>query len=721
MKHKKRRKKTSGRSNTAQLGKMVLAFLNEKPFQRFTLKKIAKALKVRKHNAKIELEAFLNAMAKKDLIHKHPNETYQSVTSAETEHVTGTVDFVNARFAYIIPEGEENAEDVWVKSGSLRGAMDRDKVKIRVYKNSRRNRLEGEVVEIVERNTEEFVGHIEISNRFAFVVPNSRKIHTDIFIPLDDINGAEHKDKVVIKIIEWPHGDDSPVGKVTRVLGKSGENDTEIHAIMFEYGLPFDFPQEVEAEANKIPLEIPGSEIKKRRDLRDTTTFTIDPLTAKDFDDALSVKQLDNGNWEIGVHIADVTHYVKPNSILEKEAFRRATSVYLVDRTVPMLPENLSNGLCSLRPNEDKLTFSAIFELDPKGNIIEEWFGRTVIHSDRRFTYEEAQEVLETGEGDFKEELFKLNELAKLLNKKRFRAGAISFESVELYFELDEKGKPVGLFPKIRKDAHKLIEEFMLLANKRVAEFVFNQRKGKVKNTMVYRVHEDPDPERVDIFAKFLKRFGYNISQESGGAFSKSLNQLSKDIEGKTIQNIIQYQAIRTMAKARYTTEPIGHYGLAFKHYSHFTSPIRRYPDMMAHRLLQHYLDGGQPVDKKEYEEKCKHSSEREKRAADAERASIKYKQVEFMETFLNKELDGFISGTTDWGIYVEMNETKCEGMIRLSDMKDDYYAYDEEAQMVIGKKFKEKFMIGDPLRVKVKATNLDKRTIDLELIGRLD
>ncbi|MBX2840472.1 MAG: ribonuclease R [Flammeovirgaceae bacterium] len=720
MKHKKRRNKTSRRDNTAQLGKMVLAFLNEKPFQRFTLKKIAKALKIRKHNAKIELEAYLNAIAKKGLIHKHPNDSYQSIASAETEHVVGTVDYVNARFGYIIPDGDEKAEDVWVKSRSMRGAMDRDKVKIRVYKNSQRDRLEGEVIEILERNTEEFVGHIEISNRFAFVVPNSRKIHTDIFIPLDDIHEAQHKDKVVVKIIEWPHGDDSPVGKVTRVLGKSGENDTEIHAIMFEYGLPFEFPQEVDAEADKIPLDIPASEIKKRRDLRDITTFTIDPLTAKDFDDALSVKQLDNGNWEIGVHIADVTHYVKPNSLLEKEAYKRATSVYLVDRTVPMLPENLSNGLCSLRPNEDKLTFSAIFELDSKGNIMDEWFGRTVIHSDRRFTYEEAQEVLETGEGDFKEELFKLNELAKLLNKKRFRAGAISFESVELYFELDEKGKPIGLLPKIRKDAHKLIEEFMLLANKKVAEFVHNQRKGKIKNTMVYRVHDNPDPERVDIFAKFLKRFGYTISQETG-AFSKSLNQLSKDIEGKTIQNIIQYQAIRTMAKAKYTTDPIGHYGLAFKHYSHFTSPIRRYPDMMAHRLLQHYLDAGQPVDKKEFEEKCKHSSEREKRAADAERASIKYKQVEFMETFLNKELDGFISGTTDWGIYVEMNDTKCEGMIRLADMKDDYYAFDEEAQMVIGKKFKEKFMIGDNLKVKVKATNLDKRTIDLELVGRLD
>jgi ribonuclease R len=485
---------------------------------------------------------------------------------------------------------------------------------------------------------------------------------------------------------------------------------------MFEFGLPFEFPEEVEKEAEKIPEKITKAEIKKRRDLRDTTTFTIDPVNAKDFDDALSVKKIGEQLWEIGIHIADVTHYVVPGTILEKEAADRATSVYLVDRTIPMLPEKLSNNLCSLRPHEDKLTFSAIFHINEQGHVLEEWFGRTVIHSDRRFTYEEAQEIIESSEGEFADELRLLNDLAIKMREKRFKTGAISFESVEYFFELDDQGKPLRMVPKERKDAHKLVEEFMLLANKKVAEFVYGLRKGRVKNTMVYRVHEDPDPDKVTLLYNFVKRFGHTIQTE-GKALAHSLNRLADTLEGKPEQNIVTYQAIRTMSKARYTTEPLGHYGLAFKHYSHFTSPIRRYPDMMVHRLLQHYLDQGQPADAKLYEDLCKHSSEREKRAADAERASIKYKQVEYMAQFVDREMTGFITGLTDWGIFVELNETRCEGMIRLSDLQDDQYYFDEEKLFVIGRKYKETYFFGDKVTVRVKGVNLDKRTIDLTLL----
>jgi ribonuclease R len=594
--------------------------------------------------------------------------------------------------------------------------MDGDTVKVAVYSASGGKRKEGEVIEVLQHKKDEYVGTIEILAKYAFVVPDNKKMYADIYVKEDNINGAKEGEKVLVKITQWPSENRKPEGEVIQVLGKAGEHNTEMHAIMAEFGLPFDFPERVVQEAEKIEEGITQAEIAKRRDFRDVTTFTIDPADAKDFDDALSVQKLENNNWEIGVHIADVTHYVQPDTILEKEAYRRATSVYLVDRVVPMLPERLSNGLCSLRPDEDKLTFSAVFEMDQDGKVLSEWFGRTIIHSDRRFSYEEAQEVLESGTGDFAEELLLLNGLAKKLKEERFKKGAISFETIEVKFKLDEKGTPLAVYPKIRKDAHKLIEEFMLLANKKVAEYVYKMRKGESRNTMVYRIHDYPDVEKIKTLSTFVKKLGYSLNADEKKV-SSSLNKMMDDIEGKPEQSVLQSLAIRTMAKAKYSTETIGHFGLAFNHYSHFTSPIRRYPDMMAHRLLQHYLNKGKSVDKAEYEEKSRHSSDMEKVAADAERASIKYKQVEFMKNAERRPFEGIVTGVTEFGIFVEMIETRCEGMVRMSDMDDDYYELDADNYRVIGRHTGRIISFGDKVMVQVKDTNLAKRSIDLEFV----
>jgi ribonuclease R len=554
---------------------------------------------------------------------------------------------------------------------------------------------------------------VEISPRYAFVVPDFKKMHHDIFVHRGDLLGAEHNQKVVVKLTEWREDDKNPTGKVVRVLGKAGEHEVEIHSIMAEFGLPFEYPQGPEEEASAIPEAIPQQEIDSRRDMRDVPTFTIDPVDAKDFDDAISYQVLPNGNYEIGVHIADVTYYVKPKTQLEKEAFDRATSVYLVDRTIPMLPERLSNGLCSLRPNEDKLTFSCVFEMDENADVVKHWIGRTVTHSNRRFAYEEGQENIDNQSGDFYQELTLLNDLAKKLRKRRFEKGAVNFETVEVKFKLDEKGKPLGLMVKERKDIHKLIEEFMLLANRTVAEFIYNKNKGK--DTFVYRIHDFPDLQRLETFATFAKKFGHDLKIAEGAKISKALNQLMDEIVGKPEQNVLEQLAIRSMAKAKYTTEAKGHFGLAFQHYTHFTSPIRRYPDMMVHRLLQHYLDEGKSPDSDPWEEKCVHSSEREKRAADAERASIKYKQVEYMSLAEEKDYEGIVSGVTEWGVYVEITETKCEGLVRVADMNDDYYDFDEKNMRLIGSKTKKMITLGDKVSVRVTNTDIDRRTIDLE------
>ena len=706
-------KKSGKVIDAAQLAKKVLNFLDNNYGKEFNAKQIIKKLEIRDSIAKGGVEPMLHKLAAAGNISKSPRNYFASVK--EPEFIEGEVDFVNPRFAFIKPDAKHGfEEDILIKEADLKHALDGDRVRIMVYPvKGSTGRLEGKVLEIVSRSRDEFVGRVEISPRFAFVVPDFKKMHYDIFVHKGDLGGAEHNQKVVVKLTDWREDDKNPTGKVTRVLGKAGEHEVEIHSIMAEFGLPFEYPTEVEAEANLIPEEISPEEIKNRRDMRGIPTFTIDPADAKDFDDAISYRVLDNGNLEIGVHIADVTHYVKPKTKLEKEAYERATSVYLVDRTIPMLPERLSNGLCSLRPNEDKLTFSCVFEMDENADVLNKWIGRTVTHSDRRFAYEEGQENIDKQEGDFYQELTILNDLAKKLRKRRFDKGAVNFETVEVKFKLDEKGKPLGLFVKERKDIHKLIEEFMLLANRTVAEFVFNKNKGK--DTFVYRIHDHPDAERLETFANFAKKFGHEMKIGEGTRISMALNKLMEEILGKPEQNVLEQLAIRSMAKAKYTTEAKGHFGLAFQHYTHFTSPIRRYPDMMVHRLLQHYLDGGKSPEAESWEDKCLHSSEREKRAADAERASIKYKQVEFMSLAEEKDYEGIVTGVTEWGVFVEITETKCEGMIRVQDMKDDYYQFDEKNMRLIGTRNKKMITLGEKVTVRVVATDIDRRTIDLE------
>lgn len=630
--------------------------------------------------------------------------------------LTGTVAITTDGSGFIIPD-DEFEKDIYVAPRKLKTALHNDKVKVYVYAKSNGKRKEGEVVEILERAKMEFTGIIRVSERFAFFIPDDKKMVHDIFIPLQDLNGAQQGDKAIAKITDWPEDAKNPIGIITRVLGKQGENNTEMNAILAEYGFPLQFPDEVEKEANEISEEISKDEIKKRRDFRNILTFTIDPFDAKDFDDAISFQILENGNYEIGVHIADVSHYVIPDSALDKEAFERGTSVYLVDRVIPMLPERLSNGLCSLRPKEDKLCFAAVFELDHNAHVITQWFGKTVIHSDRRFSYEEAQEIIEGNSKEFYEEMKILNGLAYKLRERKFKEGAISFESTEVKFQLDEAGKPLGVYVKERKDAHKLIEDFMLLANRKVAEFIATKGKGKNKFTFVYRAHDSPKEEALLNFANFAIRFGYKINTKNDKEIARSLNHLMDDVEGKKEQNVLTQLAIRSMAKAIYTTKKSSHYGLAFDFYTHFTSPIRRYPDVMVHRLLEHYLGGGKSVSEEEFEKKSLHTSQMEKKAADAERASIKYKQAEFLENNIGVEFNGLISGVTEWGMYVEIIENKCEGMIRLRDISDDFYVLDEKNYCIIGQRKKKKYQLGDEVKILVKKVDLGKRQIDFTLV----
>ncbi|HET8828202.1 MAG TPA: ribonuclease R [Pelobium sp.] len=630
--------------------------------------------------------------------------------------LTGKIAMSNDGSAFVIPD-DEFEKDIYIAPRKVRTALHGDKVKLHVYESSKGKRKEGEVVEILERAKMEFTGIVKLSQHFAFFIPDDRKMLHDIFIPLEDLNGARNGVKALAKIVDWPAGAKNPVGIIKSVLGKQGENNTEMNAILAEYGFPLSFPEEVEKEAQAISPAISEEEIAKRRDFRKTLTFTIDPFDAKDFDDAISFKVLENGNYEVGVHIADVSHYLIPDSVLDKEAYERGTSVYLVDRVIPMLPESLSNNLCSLRPKEEKLCFSAVFEMDENANLINEWFGKTVIYSDHRFAYEEVQEIIENKAGDFVEEILKLNHLAHVLRDRKFKHGAISFESTEVKFKLDEHGKPTGVYIKERKDAHKLIEDFMLLANKKVAEFIAKKGKGKHKYTFVYRAHDSPKPESLTAFAAFASKFGHKISTKSDRDTAKSLNKLMADVEGTKEQNVLTQLAIRSMAKAIYTTKSSSHYGLAFDFYTHFTSPIRRYPDVMVHRLLEYYLAGGDSVNADHYEKMCQHSSQMEKKAADAERASIKYKQAEYLEDNIGETYLGIISGVTEWGMYVEIQENKCEGMIRLRDISDDFYVLDEKNYCIIGQKKKRTYQLGDEVKIKVKRVDLAKRQIDFNLI----
>lgn len=705
----KREKEKKDKREKGGVRSSLLHLLEETPGRAYSRDQLAKKLSLKKKELVKELLSLLDQLEDDGLIERLDNGSYKS--KRKISLITGKVDHVNPRFAYVVTA--EEGKDIYVATRDLGSALHGDQVNVAVSPARSGKNREGKVVEVVSRTRTRFVGRVESSPNYSFVVPDFKKIYQDFFIYPENLNSARTNDKVVIEVIKWGEGDKSPEAKVVEILGKTGENEAEIHSIMAEFDLPFRFAEKVIRESEKISEGITADEIRKRKDFRDVLTFTIDPEDAKDFDDALSFRRIANDRYEVGVHIADVTHYVRPGTSLDDDAFDRATSVYLVDRTVPMLPERLSNELCSLRPHEDKLTFAVVFELDHQGQVMTEWYGRTIIHSDHRFTYEAAQEVIESGQGQFAEELKILNDLHHKLRKERFRKGAVNFETTEVKFKLDAKGKPLAVVPKIRKDAHKLIEEFMLLANRAVATHVFKMRKGAEKNTFVYRTHDFPDPDKVLDFAKFATQFGHKINVEESSV-SRSLNRLMDEIEGKPEQNVLQSLAVRAMAKAKYTTEAKGHFGLAFDHYTHFTSPIRRYPDMMVHRLLQHYLDQGKSVNKTEYEERCIHSSEREKRAADAERASIKYKQVEFMSMAEAKMYQGIITGVTDFGIFVEIIETRCEGMVRLADLKDDFYEFEEKNYRVIGRRRKKIYRLGDEVSVRVKKTDVDRRLIDL-------
>ena len=708
------KKKNINPSVKQVLTQLVLDVFEQNGREALNYKQVAAKLNIREPESRETILEILKEEAKKETLQELSPGKFK-ILELKT-FVEGKVDMTSEGSAFIVTD-DEFENDIFVAPRKLRNALNGDRVKVYVYAKSKGKRKEGEVIEIIQRAKMEFTGIVKLSERFAFFVPDDRKMLHDIFIPLNDLNGAKNGVKAVATITDWPPEAKNPIGRIKTVLGAQGENDTEMNAILADYGFPLSFTAEVERDAEEISDTITPEEIAKRRDFRDVLTITIDPYDAKDFDDAISYKKLENGNFEVGVHIADVAHYIVPDSELDKEAYERGTSVYLVDRVIPMLPERLSNGLCSLRPHEDKLCFAAVFELNEAGHVLTEWFGKTVIHSDRRFTYEEVQEVIETSQGDYVKEIHQLNALAYKLREQKFKNGAISFESTEVKFKLDEKGKPTGVFVKERKDAHKLIEDFMLLANRKVAEFVSKKGKGKRKYTFVYRAHDAPNPETLGNFAQFAARFGYKINMKSDREIARSLNHLMADVEGKKEQNVLTQLAIRSMAKAVYTTKSSSHYGLAFDHYTHFTSPIRRYPDVMVHRLLLHYLNGGESANAEHYEALCKHSSEKEKKAADAERASVKYKQAEYLQDHIGSIYSGVISGVTEWGMYVQIPENNCEGMIRLRDIADDFYTWDEKNYAIIGQRKKKVYQLGDEIRIKVKNVDLTKKQIDFSLV----
>lgn len=709
MAHKK--KKFKGGGGSEQLERDVLSLLAGNPKQDLNYKQISKLLGIEKPAQRNHVSNALSRLASKGRVMEVARGSYK-LKADPGGYITGTVDLTRQGYGFLVVE--DRKEDVFISAKNLRTALHGDTVKVRLFALRKGARPEGEVVEIITRNRDTFVGTIELLPTFAFLMPDNKNMPFDLFIPLQKLNGAKQGQKAVGKITEWDPKARNPVAEITKVLGYPGENETEMHAILAEFGLPLEFPENVEHAAEKLPVTISDEEIAKRRDFRGTNTFTIDPADAKDFDDALSFKVLENGHYEVGVHIADVTHYLKPGNIIDEEARQRATSIYLVDRVVPMLPEKLSNNVCSLNPHEDKLTYAAVFEMNDKAEVIGEWFGRTIINSDRRFSYAEAQMVIDTGDGDMKDQILPLHELAMKLRDRRMKAGAFSFERIEVQFELDEKGKPLGIKFRDAGTANQLIEEFMLLANKRVAEFVSKIHKGK---TFVYRIHDDPDPEKVSSFRQFITRFGYKLEAEDSSTLPKAMNKLLREVAGKKEQNIIETLALRSMAKAIYSTDNIGHYGLGFKYYTHFTSPIRRFPDMMVHRLLTAYLDGKGTESRDIYEKLCVHSSKMERLATEAERASIKYKQVEFMSDKLGQPFDGVISGVTEWGIYVEIIENQCEGMIHIRELGDDFYEYDEENYCIKGRNSGKIYTLGDRVTVEVVKADLQKKQLDYKLV----
>jgi len=711
MKKKRKINKQVG-LNKKELKKLVLEYCYGNPEQLFTLKQVTNFLKIKDQATRMLVNIVLEELTDDGYLRAVERNKYQ--LKERTGYVVGVVEMTQKGYAFVI--SEELEEDVFIAGANLNRSLNGDKVRVYLHAKRKKKQPEGEVVEIIERAKNNIVGVISMSKNFAFLVP-AGKNNFDIFIPKEKLNGVKNGQKAVARITDWPQYAKNPFGEIVDVLGDVGENDTEMHAILAEFDLPYKFSDKVEKAANKISEAINDDEIAKRRDMRAVPTFTIDPADAKDFDDALSLQKLQNGNWEVGVHIADVSHYVQPGTVLDLEAEERGTSVYLVDRVVPMLPERISNFLCSLRPNEDKLCFSAIFELDNDANVKAQWFGRTIIHSDRRFSYEEAQAVIETGQGDMQNEILTLNDLAVKLKSMRFNSGAISFDRVEVKFDLDEKGKPLGVYFKESKDANFLIEEFMLLANKKVAEFIGKPNDRSKPRTFVYRIHDKPDPDKLENFNTFINKFGYGIDLESPYKISHSLNKLLNNVKGKHEENVISTLAVRAMAKAVYSTRNIGHYGLSFDYYTHFTSPIRRYPDLMVHRLLARYLEGGRTVKAETYEEKCRHSSGMEQRAVSAERTSIKYKQVEFMQDKVGEVFDGVISGVTDWGLFVELNDSKCEGLVSIRDLSGDFYFFDEKNYCITGMHSNKCYQLGADIKVKVAKANLEKKQLDFKLV----
>lgn len=695
---------------------IILALFREFPNNKFSLKHLASASGGATKEGARETHAILDRLYEEKIVEECARGKFR-LTHNHLPHYEGRADMTAGGAIYVRVEGVE--KDIFVNQRSTANALGGDQVEVTVTHTGRDGSFEGEITRIIERSRKPYVGVAEVGLQQIFVRPDSRKMPVDIYLSKRTYPDVKNGEKVVVRIADWPAGSKSPIGELVEVLGVAGNNDTEMHAILAEYELPYRFEPEVEQAAEAIPGEITQKDHAERRDFREITTFTVDPADAKDFDDALSVRKLGDGVWEIGVHIADVTHYVRPHSAVNDEAIERGTSVYLVDRTVPMLPERLSNELCSLRPHEQSLCFSAVFTLNEGLELLDEWFGRTVIYSNRRFSYAEAQEVIETGKGDYAEEILTLNRLAQGLRQQRFKNGAISFDREEMKFELDPAGRPLGVYFKEQKESNKMIEEFMLLANRRVAEFCGKHLvKGhSVERTMVYRVHDSPSEEKLDKFRQFILRFGHIFKASKGRAVAKELNKLFTEIKGSAQENAVSTMAVRSMAKATYTTDNIGHYGLAFPAYTHFTSPIRRYPDMMVHRLLALYLADGKSADKAMYEDLCARASEREIVAAEAERASIKYKMVEFMKERIGEEFAGHISGLTEWGIFVELDDTHIEGMSFLRDIDGDFFQFDEVAYEIRGRSSGIRLTLGDPVRIRVKRADLQKRQLDFELL----